>query len=156
MMQVFRSSAVQITVATVVAVAIAVGTLGFGATDAAASPVPVSTMRTQQVTNRINKELKSAEKHFNCANAEKVVTFVQRKEARMAKVRAKLKAEITKAQATHGLKLRAYLVHFWTLTLAKRVKHQSHLLGPKTMAKYARLAKIAENKCHVSAPRLGT
>jgi hypothetical protein len=151
MKHLLRSTALHTTAATVATAGIVLGTLGFGATGVAAT-TPVSGTSTQQPTVRVNYGLKAVERRFNCAHAERVVTAVQRKEAKMAKARTNVEAQIAKAQTHHGPQLRAHLVHFWQQRLAKLLKYQSHMLRPKAVAKMNTMAKIAEDKCHVSAP----
>ena len=151
MKHLLRSTSLHLAMATVVTLGIVLGTLGFGATDVAAT-TPASGASNQRPAARVDYGLKSVERRFNCAHAERVVTAVQRKEAKMAKARANVEAQIAKAQTRHGPELRAHLVRFWRQRLAKLLKYQSHLLRPKAFAKMAMMAKIAEDKCHVSAP----
>jgi hypothetical protein len=159
MNRLLRSTVLHITAATVVTVMLAAGLIGFGAVGPAGA-TPTSSVSARQSTPELNFGVKaygfkSAERQFNCANAERVVTYVPRVESRMAKVRATLYELIAKAEEVKRPSLRAHLVAFWQGTLARRVKHQSHELGPKTLTKLRRLSLIVEDKCHVYAPLLG-
>jgi hypothetical protein len=96
-----------------------------------------------------------AEKHFNCANAQRVVTYTQRRRAAFAKALAGANAKLAKAQAVTRPKLHSYLVTYWRGVIAKQQKHQSHALGPRMVARLAMMSTIAEAKCHVAAPTPG-
>jgi hypothetical protein len=124
----------------ITAVAVAVGTLSFGAVGlAGASPAPSSTPAAPNATPA--SPVPKTGKSFNCANATKVLTRIQKGEAQIAAGLPKLTAAEAKAKANGNT------------TRATRIQTRITRLESATFK--ARLDKVSqkiEAKCNVPAP----
>ncbi len=121
---------------------VAVGALTFGTVGVSGAAA------TTQTPAQISKGLSQVEKHFNCSTAGRRLGYVLRLEARYAKKNAKLAALEAKAQQAHHTKRAAY----WQKVINHQKKIQSHVLGARLMARQAKVAKLAQAKCHMALP----
>ena len=124
---------------------VAVGALTFGTVGASGAAA------TTHTPAQLAKGLAQAEKHFNCSTAARRLGYVQRLEARYAKRNARLAALEANAKKANDTKRAAYLQK----VIDHQKKIQSHMLGTRMMARQAKLAKVAklaQAKCHIAPP----
>ena len=93
-----------------------------------------------------------AERHFSCTNAERRVSYVVRTQAAFSTRIAKFEASEAKAQQAQN----TYLTGYWQRRVAKAQKREAFLLNPHRTGLRARVAKLAEAKCHVTVPTAPT
>ncbi len=128
------------------AVAVAAGSLSFGAVSlAGAAPAPSSTPPAPSSTPAPSSNTPKTGKTFNCANATKVLDRIQKAEAQIAAGLPKLTAAEAKAKANGNT--------------ARATKIQNRINRFESATFKARLDKISqkiEAKCNVPAPTAPT
>ncbi len=107
---------------------------------AGASPAPSSTQATPN-TKTPASGVPKVGKNFNCANATKVLTRIQKGEAQIAAGLPKLTAAEAKAQAAGNT------------TRATRIQNRiTRLESPAFKARLDKISQKIEAKCNVPAP----
>ena len=115
--------------------AVAVGSLSIGTAGAATTPT------TAPATTPTTAPAKTPGRHFNCARATKVLTRIDKVEARIAAKLPGLTAREARA-AKAGRTKRA----------ARLQKEITRFESPKFSARLTKASAAIEAKCHVSAP----
>jgi hypothetical protein len=87
-------------------------------------------------------------KHFNCGTAATRLDRAQKLAAEFSKRETNLNAHLTSAQQAN----RAKRVKFYTNRLAAVKREQGKLMGKRFQAGEAKIAKLAQEKCHISPP----
>lgn len=87
-------------------------------------------------------------KHFNCGNARRHLSRGQRLTAKFQKRDATLTADLARVQKAG----KAKRVKFFQKRLAAVQKEQGKLMGKKFESGMAKVAKVAQEKCHISPP----
>lgn len=121
------------------AIAVTAGALSFGAVSlVGASPAQAAAAAKAKTPNA---QAPKVGKNFNCANATKVLTRIQKGEAQIAAGLPKLTAAEAKAKAdgntTRATRIQARITHLESATFKARLDKASQLI---------------EAKCHVAAP----
>jgi hypothetical protein len=116
--------------------------LGLGGVAGAASSSSGSLQ--SQVNVVVNKGFAEVLKHFNCGTAETRLDRVAKLNAAFAARQAHLTAQMQKA---HGKR-----ITFYDKRLAASHKEQSLYMGKKFQAQEAKVAKLAQDKCHITPP----
>ena len=126
-----------------VAAAVTVGTLAFGASGVAGATAPAltATSGTPAASTQLTPGAQRRLSHFSCSRAPKALGRLQKVEARIAAGLPKLHAAETKATAA-GKTKRANRIQ----------KAITRLERPGTTARLQALAAAIEAKCNVSAP----
>jgi hypothetical protein len=120
--------------------------LGLGGVAGAASSSSGSLQ--SQVNVVVNKGFAEVLKHFNCGTAETRLDRVAKLNAAFAAQQAHLTTQLAAAQkASH-----AGRVTFYNKRLAASHKEQGLYTGKKFQAQEARVAKLAQDKCHITPP----
>jgi hypothetical protein len=123
------------------AIAVAAGTLSFGAAGLAGAATAPSSTPTAPTAKTPGSPTAKAGKSFNCANATKVLTRIQKGEAQIAAGLPKLTAAEAKAKANGNT------------TRAARLQTRITRLESATFkARLDKMAQKIEAKCNVPAP----
>src|SRR5579883_3028989 len=117
-----------------------------GAASSGGSGGSASSLQSQ--VNSASKGFQEALKHFNCATAEQRLGRAARIDAKFAKKYANLQSKLSTKQQQG----KAKRVKFFEKRLAAAHKEQARLENAHFRALQAKLAKLAQQKCHVSAP----
>jgi hypothetical protein len=119
------------------AIAVTAGALSFGAVGL----VGVSPAQAAAKAKTPSAQVPKVGKNFNCANATKVLTRIQKGEAQIAAGLPKLTAAEAKAKANGNTKR------------ATRIQARiAHLESATFKAKLVKASQLIEAKCHVAAP----
>jgi hypothetical protein len=128
---------------------------GIGGLTLAASGVAGATGSTGSSSGSLQKQASGLSKgfaqdlkHFNCGTASTRLARAQKLSAEFAKREANLNAHLTNAQKANHAKR----VTFFQNRLAAVQKEQTRLMGPRFRAGEAKVAKLAQQKCHINAP----
>jgi hypothetical protein len=119
--------------------------LGLGGVAGAASS-PSSTLNAQ--ANGVGKAFAQELKHFNCGKAETVLGRANKLNAKFAKRDANLNAHLATVQKAG----KAKRVKFYQNRLKASQKQQARLMGKRFKAGEAKVAKLAQQKCHINPP----
>ncbi len=119
--------------------------LGLGGVAGATSS---SSGSLQSQAASVNKGFAEVLKHFNCGTAQTKLSRVAKLDAQFSKRDAKLTTHLNAEQkAGH-----ANWVKFYNARLTAAHKEQGHLMGKKFRAQEAKVAKLAQEKCHITPP----
>jgi hypothetical protein len=119
--------------------------LGLGGVAGATSS---SSGSLQSQATSVNKGLAMVLKHFNCGTAETRLSRVAKLDAFFSKRDANLTTHLNSEQkAGHGKR-----VKFYDNRLTAAHKEQARLMGKKFHAQEARVARLAQEKCHITPP----
>lgn len=128
------------------AVTAGVGGLSLGVAGAAGAAG--STANASSQANSTNKGLAAVLDHFNCGTAQTRLNEAAKLDAQFSKRYANLNAHLT----TEQQKKNAKRVKFYENRLTAAHKEQSRLMGKRFQAREARVAKLAQDKCHITPP----
>lgn len=95
----------------------------------------------------VNKGLQQVLEHFNCAGADAKLSRVATLNAQFSKHEAALTADLTAQQGSHH----AARVKFYDNRLAA-VRREQALVDKEFKRPEARVAKLAQKKCHLTLP----
>lgn len=124
-----------------------VGGLSLGLSGVAGATSSSSGSLQSQATS-VNKGLAMALKHFKCGTAETRLSRVAKLDAQFSKHDTNLTTHVNAAQkAGHGKR-----VKFYDNRLAAAHKEQGRLMGKRFHAQEAKVAKLAQQKCHITPP----
>jgi hypothetical protein len=129
------------------AAAAGIGGLSLGLGGVAGAASSSSGSLQSQVTS-VNKGFAEVLHHFNCGTAETRLSRVAKLDAQFSKHNANLTTHMNAAQkAGHGKR-----VKFYDNRLTATHKEQARLMGKKFQAQEAKVAKLAQEKCHITPP----
>jgi hypothetical protein len=124
-----------------------IGGLSFGLGGVAgATSSPSSSLQSQATS--VNKGFAEVLRHFNCGTAEARLGRVARLDAQFSKRYGDLTTHMNAAQKAGHAKRAKFLDK--RLTAAH--KEQGLLMGKKFVAQESRVAKLAQQKCHITPP----
>ncbi|MBV8463126.1 MAG: hypothetical protein JO368_07520 [Acidimicrobiales bacterium] len=134
------------TLGVALAAAAGVGGLSLGLGGVAGATSSSDTLQSQ--TASVSKGLQMELKHFNCSTAQQRLSRVSHLDALFNQRYAALQAKQTQKQQA-GKTKRA---DFFASRLAAAHKEQGRLENSHFRADEAKVAKLAQQKCHISAP----
>jgi hypothetical protein len=122
--------------------------LGLGGVAGAANSSSTSNSALQSQANSVNKGFQEVLKHFNCGSAQQKLNRASKLDAEFNQRYSSLQAKLTAKQQA-GKTKRAT---FYSNRLAAAHKEQAKLEGSHFRKAEAKVAKLAQEKCHISAP----
>jgi hypothetical protein len=124
-----------------------VGGLSLGLSGVAGAASSSSGSVQSQVSG-VNKGLAEVLQHFNCGTAEAKLSRAAKLDAKFTKHYANLNAHLaTEQKAGHAKR-----VKFYENRLTAAHKEQALLMGKGFQAREKRVAKLAQDKCHITPP----
>lgn len=133
------------TLAAVLASAVCFGFLSLGVAGVAGAASSNSSSNSQD--SGMSKAFAQDLKHFDCGSAQHLLGRAQRLTAKFQKRDASLTAHLAKVQKAGKTKR----IKFFEARLAAAQKEEGRLMNKKFDARMAKLGKLAQEKCHVSA-----
>jgi hypothetical protein len=127
------SLATKLVIGAVAVGSLSIGTAGLAGATTTTTPTPTPTPTTAPAS--------TPARHFNCARATKVLTRIEKAEARIAAKLPGLKAREARAEKAGRTKRAAHLKKLY-----------SRFESPKFSARLHKASAEIEAKCHVSAP----